>query len=210
MGYIYLTTNLVNNRKYIGKQLDENKKNYLGSGIALKNAIKKYGTENFDKKIIHNNITNKKELSKLEKEYILKHNAQNSTEYYNIAPGGDGGCIIKNYKFTEEQKENCKKAAIIRNQNPEYLNKLSIAHKGKKLSEQHKQKLSESHKNQKNLNLAKAVIQYDLNYNFIKEHVSLSEACRYIGINPKSSGQLIKSCKNPLKYSAYKFRWRYK
>ena len=48
-GYIYKTTNLVNNKIYIGqhKAYKFMKRMYLGSGIKLKAAIKKYGRKNF-------------------------------------------------------------------------------------------------------------------------------------------------------------------
>lgn len=51
MGIIYQTVNLVNNKKYIGKQWNTLNKKYLGSGKALKLAIKKYGIENFRKDV---------------------------------------------------------------------------------------------------------------------------------------------------------------
>ena len=48
---IYLTTNLINNKKYLGRD-SQNRKTYLGSGKLLKLAILKYGVENFKKEII--------------------------------------------------------------------------------------------------------------------------------------------------------------
>ena len=42
MGYIYLTTNLINNKRYIG-MTTKNDSNYFGSGKLIKWAIKKYG-----------------------------------------------------------------------------------------------------------------------------------------------------------------------
>ena len=41
--YIYLTTNTINNMKYIGKHYGELNDSYLGSGKILKRAIEKYG-----------------------------------------------------------------------------------------------------------------------------------------------------------------------
>ena len=46
-GYIYLTTNLVNDMKYIGQRKYGQPEPYLGSGVYLKRAIKKYGQINF-------------------------------------------------------------------------------------------------------------------------------------------------------------------
>lgn len=41
-GFIYITTNLINGKKYIGQKKGYND-TYLGSGKILKLAIKKYG-----------------------------------------------------------------------------------------------------------------------------------------------------------------------
>jgi len=51
---VYLTTNLINNKIYIGVHSTYNLDDgYLGSGIGIKNAIKKYGKQNFKRQIIH-------------------------------------------------------------------------------------------------------------------------------------------------------------
>ena len=64
--FIYKTTNLINGKIYIGKYKG-NRKNYLGSGVILKKAIKKYGIENFTREIIEDNIEDSQVLSEREK-----------------------------------------------------------------------------------------------------------------------------------------------
>lgn len=93
MYYIYLTTNLINNKKYIGKHKGELNDNYLGSGTLLKEAISKYGKENFKKEILHISASEEENCLK-EQEFIEKFNATESKEFYNIAKGGAGGDIF--------------------------------------------------------------------------------------------------------------------
>lgn len=108
-GFIYMTTNHVNNKKYIGQKKydkDEKWKEYLGSGIILNKAIEKYGKDNFSKEIIEE-CYSKDELNKKEIYWINYYDAVNSREFYNIASGGDGGNTIAGY--SEEQLEEYKK-----------------------------------------------------------------------------------------------------
>lgn len=83
---IYLTTNNINGRKYIG--LDSvNNPYYYGSGTALKLALKKYGRQNFTKKILCHCETID-ELNEKEQYYIKVYNAIEDPLFYNIAVGG--------------------------------------------------------------------------------------------------------------------------
>jgi hypothetical protein len=86
---IYKITNLVNGKIYIG-QHSKNNKNYLGSGKILKQAIKKYGKENFNKDIIQNCNT-KKELDRLEIFWINYFKGIDIDNMYNLSIGGNGG-----------------------------------------------------------------------------------------------------------------------
>jgi group I intron endonuclease len=86
---IYETINLINNKRYIGQDSNDNP-NYLGSGHLLKKAIEKYGRENFVK-IVLERCETKEQLDQREKYWIDITNAQTSSNYYNIVQGGSGG-----------------------------------------------------------------------------------------------------------------------
>jgi len=60
-GYIYLTTNLVNGRRYVGQHLKiKLDKNYYGSGIYIKNGLRKYKKKNFNLQLLeYVYVTNK-------------------------------------------------------------------------------------------------------------------------------------------------------
>lgn len=96
-GYIYMTTCLVNGKKYIGKQRIHRRKErrYLGSGKLLCRAIKKYGIKNFSKEILVEGQFTNSQLEQLEAHYIQFHGAHLNSEYYNILPGG---AIYNSYK----------------------------------------------------------------------------------------------------------------
>ena len=88
-GYIYITTNTVNGKKYIGRRKSEVflGNAYLGSGVHLKKAVKKYGESNFQVEMIDSANT-LDELVQLEMFYIKKYNAVQDESFYNHSPGG--------------------------------------------------------------------------------------------------------------------------
>lgn len=96
-GFIYITTNKINGRKYIGqKKYNKDWTTYLGSGTILKRAIDKYGAENFEREIIEK-CSSRKILDDREVYWIEFYDAVNSDMFYNIACGGDGGNTIAGY-----------------------------------------------------------------------------------------------------------------
>lgn len=102
MPIVYLTTNLINGKKYLGKCA--HKKNYyLGSGLALKKAIIKYGKENFKKEILFE-VSTLQEAAEIEKKLSIDWNVSSDENWYNLKLGGDGGSI-KGIPKTEETKK---------------------------------------------------------------------------------------------------------
>jgi len=90
MGLIYKTTNLVNGKIYVGKDM-KNRSHYLGSGLILKQAIKKYGKENFKKEVIEDCGDDKEFLSVREIFWIRELRSNRQGLGYNLTEGGTGG-----------------------------------------------------------------------------------------------------------------------
>lgn len=125
--FLYKTTNLVNEKIYIGvhktKKLNDG---YLGSGKLLKRAILKYGEENFKKEILEFFDT-EEEMFKRESE-IINEEFLKRKDVYNLNLGGLGSWSRANNpifieskriagrqsweKRSDEQKENDKKRWI--------------------------------------------------------------------------------------------------
>lgn len=93
IGFIYLTTNNINGKIYIGKRefCKDKRANsiYLGSGILIKKAVKKYGRKNFSRKMLKLCET-LEELYEAEIFFIKKYDACNPKIGYNLHEGGYG------------------------------------------------------------------------------------------------------------------------
>lgn len=147
---IYRITNLVNGKTYVGqhmyKVLDDK---YMGSGVLLKRAIKKYGINSFKKEILVFNVSCKSQIDLLEKVFIESERKKvGSRNCYNLAKGGGGGGpwteehrkyiseLFKKRVFSEEHKKKLSEKAKLRPCN----------RKGVKLSEETKKKIGEANK----------------------------------------------------------------
>lgn len=99
---VYRTTNLVNNKFYIGIHRQKNIEfdGYYGSGLLLIRAIEKYGIENFKRETLHE-CESWQECRMLEKE-IVNEDLCKDEMCYNISVGGTGGNTTCGY--TIEQK----------------------------------------------------------------------------------------------------------
>lgn len=147
--YIYRITNNINHKTYIGQHkycksllVDDG---YMGSGVILKKAQKKYGIENFTKEIITIAMS-RSEANVLEKYYIAKERKENTYGCYNIA---DGGYTSIEFAHTPES---IMKALETRKRNG------NLKH-----SEETKRKISEVNKGKKRPDLAE--------YNRTHKHV---------------------------------------
>jgi hypothetical protein len=90
---LYKTTNLINNKTYIGiHQTNDLNDGYLGSGIAFKKALKKYGKENFFREIIET-CSSFDELLEKEKKYVNESWVNNKNNY-NLKTGGQSVGIL--------------------------------------------------------------------------------------------------------------------
>lgn len=96
IGFVYIITNTITNKKYIGKKLvitnrkvkgkrkkcETDWKKYYGSSDELKNDVKLSGVENFERTIIRLCNT-KAEMSYYESKLIFEYDCLLSDQYYN-------------------------------------------------------------------------------------------------------------------------------
>jgi hypothetical protein len=133
---IYKTTNLINGRFYVGMhkthKIDDF---YLGSGKALKHAIKNYGRGNFKKEILHVFKTFE-EACEMEKQIVNKGFIENPMTY-NMQTGGEAPYASP----SEETKEKIRQSNLGKKRSDETRQRNREANLGKKLSEETKEKM---------------------------------------------------------------------
>lgn len=147
-GFVYITTNLINGKRYIGRKIFDSKNNwvdYIGSGAYFQKAVKKYGKENFSRNIIDIAYSND-ELNNKEIEYIRFFNATESPDFYNIESGG------QKYPLSEHTKKLISEnhANLAGENHPMY---------GKHHTEETKRKISEVQKGKIPVNKGKPMSQ---------------------------------------------------
>lgn len=110
--YIYITTNLINGKQYIGQHKGSPDDSYLGSGVILRKAIKTYGKENFSKNILCY-CTTQEEADEKEKYYIKLYNAVENPNFYNLIEGGQNGNGWKAcHRWMKEHPEEVRKNLV--------------------------------------------------------------------------------------------------
>lgn len=211
---VYMHTNKINGKKYIGMTSLNTKIRWGLSGQGyktqyFKRAIDKYGWDNFEHEVLFNNLEEKVAKEK-EIELIKKYKTKDRRFGYNLTDGGEGtlGFVVteetkqklrkshlgqiawnKGMKGQYKSSEKFIKGQLARWQEEDYIVRQTIAHMGNKQSEETKRKIRENNKK------AKIVYQIDMNGDIIKEWTSYAEICREF-IN--SDGKQIKrfGCNN--------------
>lgn len=192
-GFIYITTNLINNKKYIGMHKGKVEDDYLGSGKLILRAIDKYGKANFKREIL-SFADSKEELETLEKHFIKEYNATKNKDYYNIHVGGSGGNTIDGY--TEQEKELYRlkmREALLNCKNPPYGHKLSeeVKEKIRQKQLQHWRNISEEDRNKFKETMRNVVIgEKNPNYNNHWSEEKKKQLSELRKNNGKSKGEL--------------------
>jgi group I intron endonuclease len=144
MHTIYLTTNKINGKKYVGQRLDrcDNDK-YLGSGKLMLKAIRKYGRENFYR-INIDFALNQDEADEKEKFWQLFYGCFNPSGY-NIAVGAFGGDTISHHPHRDAIARKHSSDLKGRKQSAEHIAAARTARisLNRKNSEETKRKISE-------------------------------------------------------------------
>jgi group I intron endonuclease len=134
--YLYKITNKLNNRYYIGVRRHYKKfdNSYYGSGTAIKNAVAKYGRDNFFVEVL-SYYPDYESVLKAEKQILENH--LSDPLCYNLKAGGRGGAHYGNtnaknmtYKHSEEAKKAIGKSRIGKKWSPELIKKMSDNRKG--------------------------------------------------------------------------------
>lgn len=175
---IYIVTNTINGKSYIGqhKVKKEGPRQYMGKGLGIQQAFKEFGRENFTKEILEivEDGKSRRVASEREKYWIKKLNTMEPNGY-NRNPGGIGGCT----------KESAAKVVATKRKNGYHhsdktKNKMSQAALGRTFSDEHKKHLSEHHRNKTTRTV---ILENGTSY---QTDLSLRNLAKQYGTNPNS------------------------
>ena len=144
-GRVYVVTNIVNNKQYVGQTITKYSKR--GHGHALKSAYKKYGRKCFTYESVVDNVNNELTLDYYEKFWsgVCGSLIPNG---YNLEEGGRRGKIIYHKPNLGKRASEKTKIKMSASQK-EYWESLEVhPNKGRKASEETKAKMSEAKKKQ--------------------------------------------------------------
>lgn len=127
-GVIYRIGNLINGKSYIGQTINWFNERYGGGkwwkntdSPLLKEAVNKYGIENFEVRVLAYNIQTIEELNSLEIKYIFQYKSFVDDEGgYNLTRGGND-----NIETSKETREKLSKAQIGKKRPAELIAKMA-------------------------------------------------------------------------------------
>ena len=138
LGYVYMTTNTLNGKYYIGSHAGSNP-NYMGSGTALKRAFAKYGIEYFTKEVLYYCD----DFKEHEEALLIAIDAAGDPNMYNLINSGKGGCL--GLKHSSETLAKMRAGQIGKTPTAETRAKMRAAHLGKTVTAETRAKLSVAH-----------------------------------------------------------------
>lgn len=206
---VYMHENKINHKKYIGITCQKPSQRWRGgkgykNGL-FKRAIDKYGWDNFNHKILYDNLT-KEDACKKEIELIKKYKTMDAKFGYNICEGGNTTIGYHHTKLSKEKMSISKKGKYIGEKNPMYKKHPYIY--GKHLSEEHKRKISEAKKGklcEYTKGLCKKIEQYSLEDKYIKTWNSIAEIERELKIK---GTHISRVCRGKRKTTGG-YKWKY-
>lgn len=148
LGLIYGICHKATNRWYIGQTIrslqcrwEEHLKEMQFSKSHLNSALRKYGVEAFELQVIESDIPESR-LDERERYYIQQYDSYHHG--FNCTLGGQG---VHGYRHTEETKSRISEsvaAGSYRWNTPERAAKISAAQKGRKFTDEHRQRIQEA------------------------------------------------------------------
>lgn len=160
MFIVYKTTNIINQKIYIGVHEQENDDDYLGSGLHLKRAVRKYGKENFKRETLYE-FSSREDAFEMET-YLVNKCFVERGDTYNMKIGGKGAPSGEDHHMygkthTEEARLKISKVMSVnhprgmlgKEHTEDTKLKISGANKGKVLSESTKEKIKISNTGKK-------------------------------------------------------------
>lgn len=134
MNFVYITTNTINGKQYIGSHATDNVNDgYIGSGKVFLKAVHKYGKQNFKREILIE-CENILDARKLEPIYIIKYNTL-VPNGYNVSDNGGWGYLGATHgPLTRQRISNALKGKLL---SEERKKQISISGKGVQAGEKH-------------------------------------------------------------------------
>lgn len=212
---IYIITNLINGKQYIGQSVNGYKERFrthcfLEKGYKntiptrIDKAIKKYGSNNFKVELLEQ--VSFEDRNEKERYYIRKFDTYNNG--YNATEGGDYNPmwdeeVRKRHKelcTSDTHRQKQRESALKLFENEEIHKKITEGNKRawKRYSQEEKEHILKGFRNYNN-SRKQRVACVDEQDNIIKEFESASEACKFTGRDSGEAGNLLLACDKYIK-----------